>query len=183
MLLQSNDWNRVRAFYDWASPMILAERADEWAIDPYAWCEGGMIRMTPIEEWLWADLREANAIIYPQYPVLRYFVDFANPVAKIAIECDGKDYHKDRDKDQARDAELEAIGWRVYRFAGWECATDTDEETGEPGRARQRVRQICAMHDISRNCTQRHDRGQILAPRDVWASVREMFEQDARRPR
>lgn len=35
--------------------------------------------MTPIERWLWADIRHADAVFYPQYPVGNFFVDFANP--------------------------------------------------------------------------------------------------------
>ena len=39
---------------------------------------------------------------YPQYPIGKYFVDFADPVKKIVIECDGKKYHQDKEKDKRR---------------------------------------------------------------------------------
>lgn len=149
--LLSNDWQRIRAFYEWAAPIILSGPACEWAIDAYAWEECGGINMTPIETWLWSDIRSANAILYPQYPVSRFFVDFGNPVAKVAIECDGHEYHLDRGKDHDRDLELGDLGWTVYRVPGHVCATEEDEETGAPGRALQIVRAITERHRIGRH--------------------------------
>lgn len=179
-VLQQNHWDAIRRHYAWATPLIMAERRDEWALDPYAWCEDGMIRMTPIEEWLWADLRNANAIIYPQYPIGRYFVDFANPKAKVAIECDGAAYHTDWKKDAARDAELEAVGWTVHRITGSRCRTDSDEETGEPGYAGRFVRDICERHNIARNCTQPTG-GRLVSAAECMESVIRMFEAEAQR--
>jgi very-short-patch-repair endonuclease len=56
--------------------------------------------------------------MYPQYPVLKYFLDFGNPYFKIAIELDGKDYHNP-DEDRKRDIELHAAGWKVFRIPGY----------------------------------------------------------------
>lgn len=144
-----NDWDAIREHYAYFLPRIMAEARDEWAFDPYLW-DNGMLRMTPIEAWLWADLREVNAIVYPQFPVGGVFVDFANPVAKVAIECDGAAYHQDVAKDRKRDARLQALGWTVYRIPGWVCRTESDPETGRLGKAGVEVRRIVLRHRITR---------------------------------
>ena len=149
--LLPNDWRRVRAHYEWAAPLILSGERNEWAIDAYAWELCGGINMTPIEAWLWSDIRDANAIFYPQYPVGRFFVDFANPLAKVALECDGHQYHLDKAKDRERDELLEQLGWTVYRITGSDCYTEFDEETGELGPAALFIREIVERHRISRN--------------------------------
>jgi very-short-patch-repair endonuclease len=146
-----NNWEAIREHYQRVTPKILAERRDEWAIDAYEWDGENMIFMTPIEYWLWGDIRECGAIFYPQYPVGRFFVDFANPVAKVALECDGAAFHTDKAKDAARDAQLEAMGWSVYRFPGWMCKQDHDEETGRLSEIGARLRRIVIDHQICRN--------------------------------
>lgn len=145
-----NDWNRIRQHYANHAEMIMSGPACDWAIDAYAW-DNGMIRRTPIEELLWSDIRQANAVMYPQFPVAGVFVDFGNPVAKVAIECDGKAYHLDKEKDRARDDMLARIGWTVYRLTGSECNTDSDPETGAPGLAARIVRAIANEHRICRS--------------------------------
>lgn len=145
-----NNWNGIVEFYKERHADIMAERSDEWALDPYEWDNRGLLHMTPIEEWLWADLRAEGAVMYPQYPVGGVFVDFGNPKAKVAIECDGRDYHLDKAKDAARDQMLAKLGWTVYRLTGSECRTDFDEEEMEISYAQRRVREICERHPISR---------------------------------
>jgi very-short-patch-repair endonuclease len=75
---------------------------------------------TPIESAAWQDIRQACLPLWPQLPVGRFFVDFGNPVAKVALECDGAQFHN-AEKDAARDAELSEMGWFVYRAPGWRC--------------------------------------------------------------
>lgn len=75
---------------------------------------------TPIEREAWQDIRAFGMLLCPQYPVGRYFIDFADPQLKIGIECDGADWH-DPDKDQARDRELLALGWQIFRVSGSDC--------------------------------------------------------------
>lgn len=176
MTLPPNDWNAIRAFYREAEPDILAAGSWEWGIDPYLW-HNGMIWMTPIEEFLWHDIRAMGAVLYPQYPVGRFFVDFANPAAKVAIECDGAAYHLDKAKDARRDAELAAIGWRIYRAPGWLCLTDSDPETGKPGEAHEFIRRICEAHGISRG-----DRPRTRSEDsqdNIWQEVVHQFQRDA----
>jgi very-short-patch-repair endonuclease len=114
---------RAADYYAIASPEILSAPKNQWATDPYAFEHAGGIRLTPIEEALWFDIRLLGAVFYPQYPVGKYFVDFANPVARVAIECDGRDFHLDKAKDLARQRELESMGWAIYRISGSDCKT------------------------------------------------------------
>lgn len=96
---------------------------DEIIAKPYRWFISYPVDwrsiLTPIELRVWEVIRYTGRVImYPQYPVLNYFVDFGNPSMKIAIEADGKDFHKDIEKDQKRDRELLSAGWRVFRISG-----------------------------------------------------------------
>lgn len=144
-----NQYQAALHFYSTHTPLIMATPRNEWAGDAYAWDR--WISMTPIEAWLWGDIRDANAVFYPQYPVGRFFVDFANPVAKVAIECDGKRFHQDWQKDAARQEEIEAMGWMVYRISGKQCMTDYDDEKREQGFARQFIDEIADRHGLRRN--------------------------------
>ena len=156
MNLVQNNWNAIRAFYAGISSRIMNCPRNEWALGVYCWEEERMIFMTPIEQWLWHDIRACDAVLYPQYPVLNFFVDFANPVAKVAIECDGKAYHQDKAKDAARDKRLTDAGWTVYRITGSDCRKDSDEETGASAEPYRFIERICERHGISRNSLVRH---------------------------
>lgn len=137
----------LREFYANANFEIMQARSFEWGIDPY---EVDWLRVfTPIEFALWQDIRQEGLVMYPQYPVAGFFLDFANPLLKVAIECDGAAYHLDKAKDAARDAKLNSLGWVVYRISGRDCKTDFDAETNEPGAARLLVRRVAAQHDVS----------------------------------
>jgi len=39
--------------------------------------------MSPIEFNVWSDIRSNGLMFYPQFPVLNYFIDFADPIRKI----------------------------------------------------------------------------------------------------
>lgn len=101
----------IRAHYDGAMPAVRAGNADPYDL---------AVDMTPIEAAVWIDIRGAGLPFFPQVPVLSYFLDFADPVKKINIECDGKQWH-DPAKDVLRDAKLRADGWTIYRLPGWKC--------------------------------------------------------------
>lgn len=138
----------IRRFYDMAWKDIKAAGVSEWGIDPY---EVDWIRLfTPIELALWHDIRNADAVLYPQYPVGCYFVDFGNPVVQVAIECDGAKWHQDADKDLARQRAIEAMGWRVYRISGRDCKTDFDRETLEKSAARNLIDRVVQNHGVGR---------------------------------
>jgi very-short-patch-repair endonuclease len=145
-----NNRTAIRAFYAACRLEVMACR-NEWAEDDaYAWDHIGRIEMTPIERWLWSDIRSVDAVLYPQYPVGPFFVDFGNPVAKVAIECDGAEWHKDKQKDAERDAHLAELGWTVYRITGKECRTQYDQDKGTVGAAYELVKEIAERHRIRR---------------------------------
>jgi very-short-patch-repair endonuclease len=93
---------------------------------PYRYFDWSSV-FSPIEENVWGDIRYIGIPFYPQYPILEYFVDFADPVKKIAIECDGKEFHQDKEKDRIRQERIEAEGWEFIRFEGkdtYKCYDD-----------------------------------------------------------
>lgn len=119
-------WKVLRSIYSYLTPMIEnGERFDPYFID---WCG----TFTPIEDALWHDIRYMDLPFYPQYPIGNCFVDFADPQRKIAIECDGKQWH-DAEKDKKRDAKLGELGWTVIRFTGSQCFMRDDNPNGPYG--------------------------------------------------
>jgi very-short-patch-repair endonuclease len=152
-----NKWQAIDDFWHMWGKAIHEAGSDEWGAQPvdFAWIE-----LTPIEQWLLEDMRNLNMVVYPQWPVGGFFVDFANPVAKVAIECDGKEFHTDWKKDAERDDALTALGWTVYRFTGRMCFMECDEETGELSDGQKLLRDICAAHQIQRK----------RRPGRVWSS-------------
>lgn len=88
--------------------------------DPYKfgdWFEW----LTPVERNVWSDIRYLGLPMYPQFPVGKYYLDFADPFRKIAIEVDGK-IHLEKEvkaKDDLKDKYLESKGWTVIRIQGW----------------------------------------------------------------
>ena len=53
-----------------------------------------------------------------------FFIDFALLKNKIAIECDGSYWHKDKNRDIARQKIIEKLGWTVLRFSEEEIKND-----------------------------------------------------------
>lgn len=51
------------------------------------------------------------------------FVDIANPVERIAVECDGRDHDKpkQRKRDRQKERGLVRDGWSVYRVCEYKC--------------------------------------------------------------
>jgi REase_MTES_1575 len=149
------DWGRTRQYYLKHCASIMKAGANDWGVDPYQWEFEGGIRLTPIELMFWSDVRAAGVVLYPQYPVGRYFVDFANPAAHVAFECDGAAYHRDVDRDAARQTEIESLGWLVFRIGGTDCWREGGYWEDESGRERYRLspgtlllRQACTLRDI-----------------------------------
>lgn len=104
-------WEIIRTYYAEVTPRILAG----YRLDPYALGLGD--KMTPIEFALWQEIRYHGLPFYPQYPVGRRFVDFGDPVYRIAVEADGAAYHS-KERDELRDFELKREGWRVFHITG-----------------------------------------------------------------
>lgn len=150
MTLLGNNWTLIREFYAMSKAKIENSQKNEWAIDPYSW-DIGVVNMTPIERWLWHDIRSLDVVMYPQYPVGKFFVDFANPAAKVAIECDGREFHMDKAKDSARDKAISDLGWHVYRISGSDCRHGVDLENQSESKAREFVFRVANNHDLFRD--------------------------------
>lgn len=68
-----------------------------------------------------------TTLLVPQFKIGRYYVDFALPDLKLAVEIDGRKYHSERDvfvRDRQRQRVIEKAGWRVVRFAALETLND-----------------------------------------------------------
>lgn len=142
-------FDAIRQFYEQEKEKILATKCNEWAFAPYAWNE--IINMTPIELATWERIRNVNAVFYPQYPVGRYFADFGNPIAKVAIECDGKMFHQDKERDAKRDSDFLEMGWDVYRLPGNVCVPIDDYEEGFVSEATKIIQGIASYHGLIRD--------------------------------
>ena len=73
------------------------------------------------------EIEAQHMIDYYDMPVT--LPDFAFPDLRIAIYCDGYEYHWERDpfqKDRQQARALQLQGWLVLRFAGSEILNDTD---------------------------------------------------------
>ena len=96
--------------------------------------------MSVAEKFVWSEIRSIGLPMFPQFPVLGYFVDFADPVKKIAIEVDGREFHKDYAKDNKRQREIESGGWTFYRIEGWEVQPVDDGEEDPLRRFLKRIK-------------------------------------------
>jgi hypothetical protein len=86
--------------------------------DPVDWMAGD--NLTTIEQYAWMVIEAKGRMpLYPQYPVGRFVIDFANPNRKIGVELDGRDFH-DRDRDTERDQILKRLGYTIVRITGSE---------------------------------------------------------------
>jgi very-short-patch-repair endonuclease len=74
---------------------------------------------SPIEKIAWNSIRDLGfVVLYPQFPLFNYFIDFANPYLRIGLELDGKCH--DKIKDRERDIFLHEYGWEIFRITGRE---------------------------------------------------------------
>lgn len=87
---------------------------------PYDWDDV----FTPIERQAWNSMRcKGRICLYPQYPALNFYLDFGNPLKKIGLEIDGKEWHN-IEKDKIRDKILQSDGWKIYRVSGSQMNND-----------------------------------------------------------
>ena len=104
-------------------PRVMAARQKGRVADPY-FLDWNRI-FTPIETQTWWAIRCERIPMFPQLPVLNFFIDFADPLYHVGIECDGKDWH-DQGRDRTRDNKLRDYGWTIYRVTGSECVRMSD---------------------------------------------------------
>jgi hypothetical protein len=112
-------FGKIRRNYEEYQRGVDAGQWDWMRGDPYAIADW-VPMFTPIEDDAWCEIRSAGLPMWPQFPVGKFFVDFGNPVAKVALECDGKEFHS-AVKDAERDKVLRSMGWRVIRVTGSRC--------------------------------------------------------------
>lgn len=76
--------------------------------------------MTPIEKKLYDAMVKDGLMPIPQFHISGYFVDFAFPDVRLAVEADGVEFHSGerRERDRKRDWILRQEGWTVKRFYG-----------------------------------------------------------------
>ena len=63
------------------------------------------------------------------YPIGPYRVDFAWPDARLAAELDSIAFHYTQPKfvgDRKRWADIDARGWRVFRFTWWDVTNEPE---------------------------------------------------------
>lgn len=116
-------YSQIREHYEYLTPIIIerSKRVPGGWVCPYSKIDWVGL-FSPIENQAWQAIRGVgSAPMYPQYPVDKYFLDFGNPFVKVAIECDGLEFHKDKAKDKVRDERLLELGWTVYRVPGSDC--------------------------------------------------------------
>lgn len=101
-------WQIIRDAYELMLPRIMEGYTNPYFLD---W------DFTPIESLAWMDIRGRGLPLYPQFPIGRVFVDFADPIHKIGVELDGAAYHEHK-KDLARDTSLLQLGWKIFRVKG-----------------------------------------------------------------
>ena len=86
---------------------------------------------------------EFRDCIRPQYEIERYKIDlavfitlFSGAVLRIAVECDGHDYHSTKEqlrRDNRKSRWLQRNGWQVVRFTGSEIWRDAKACAKEVG--------------------------------------------------
>lgn len=125
-------YDLIRTHYEQINDRIIERSLKGQFTDPYCRTVDFAALMTRIEYDAWQVIRGfGKAPLYPQYPVGRFFADFANPLRKIAVECDGREFHKDKQKDSARDKEFNALGWTVFRVTGADCVRQVSLDVDE----------------------------------------------------
>lgn len=104
-----------QAYIEMADIVLDAARRGSIA-QPYFLPWEQIWRESPPEFRVWQSIRYYGRMpLYPQYPVLNYFLDFGDPWQRIGVEIDSKLYH-DEEKDLRRDEELFEIGWKIFRI-------------------------------------------------------------------
>lgn len=116
-------WNHFRRIYEDLTPRIL-ETAESHGVRKwmYAYSYDWISHFSDAEDACWCSIRSKKVVLYPQYPLMNYLLDFGNPFLKIGLEIDGKDYH-DTESDKERDERCWAKGWRIFRVPAALCYT------------------------------------------------------------
>jgi very-short-patch-repair endonuclease len=121
------------------------------------YCMKGMEPQISIEDYMKEALEKAGLYKYckQQFPVGSKFIDFAFLEAKLALECDGHEYHHSEawqiERDQKRDIYLARKGWRVLHIEGLAIRRNISlciekiEQVLEPFLTKQYIKEIGIM--------------------------------------
>jgi len=90
------------------------------------------ICQSPIEQRMYDMLIRRYSDLTPQFEIGngRYYIDLAIPSRKVAIECDGHEFHKTKEQrthDAERERVLQGLGWTVVRFTGTEITRNIEK--------------------------------------------------------
>lgn len=131
-----NKFDKIRKYYKAHEIGIKTAKDGIWGTgNPY----GINWEFTPIESEMWISLRTHDLVMYPQFPIGKYFADFANPQKRVVVECDGARWHS-KEKDEPRNQYMAEKGWWLYRVPGrdcfgagldWQAINDSDDEGAE----------------------------------------------------
>jgi hypothetical protein len=116
--------NLVRQAYMEMADIVLDAARRSRIAQPYFLPWEQFWQRSPPEFGVWWSIHYYGRMpLYPQYPILNYFVDFGDPWQRIGIEVDGKQYH-DAGKDLRRYKELLEIGWKIFRIPAAETSSE-----------------------------------------------------------
>lgn len=111
-------WNKIRTYYKENIERIRGDYPlnGDVVYDIQYQCG---YKETPIEYDVYCHIKCFGIpVVCPQFPVKNYFIDFADPIAKVGIEADGAYFHSDKLKESLRDQDLENEGWWIYHIEG-----------------------------------------------------------------
>jgi len=83
---------------------------------------------SPIEAQLYSRLKQFNVPCKLQHKIGPYRADIfiESKYRKIVIECDGKEFHQDKKREEKRDRYLESKGYLVLHFTGSEIFQNSE---------------------------------------------------------
>jgi hypothetical protein len=104
----------IREVYEIITPDIIeraatGERNHWYALEWY-------FPFTPNARRTWGIIREIPIGLYPHYPVMQYFIDFADPYRRIAVFIEEKKNPWQPDSIDYQDRLLIMHGWKIFRI-------------------------------------------------------------------
>lgn len=110
-------FRRNRDFLQWIvlffCEMVQTKRLPDW--------QRIRSHRSPIQIRLYDALKQAGYKVKAEYETCGYQVDLVIKKYRIAIECDGKEFHstpEQKKRDRKKTAVLKKHGWHVIRFSG-----------------------------------------------------------------
>lgn len=122
---KSAEWREKQRRNNWDNPEWREKQRAKW-LERLPTMNGSAAN-SPLERILQAALIKAGISFGTQHKKLgKYVVDIEIDQAPVIIEADGARHVRNQERDAKRDAELEAAGYRVFRFNGKQINNDPD---------------------------------------------------------